>query len=174
MMKCGSRNATCNAAISRLARNVHNPSILISEPRLIMPDLRKDPIVGRWVIIAKSRAKRPHDFDTTPRRHSGAFCPFCEDNEDKTPRRDHRLPPARARSRNREGWRVRVVPNKFPALEIEGRTEQARRRHLRHDARRRRPRGDHRIAPAPDQHLRALAKSNSAKCSGSIATGWST
>ena len=24
-----------------------------------MPDLRKDPIVGRWVIIAKSRAKRP-------------------------------------------------------------------------------------------------------------------
>ena len=50
-----------------------------------MPDLRKDPIVGRWVIIAKSRAKRPHDFDSTPQRHKGRFCPFCEGNEDKTP-----------------------------------------------------------------------------------------
>ncbi len=27
-----------------------------------MPELRKDPIVGRWVIIADERAKRPHDF----------------------------------------------------------------------------------------------------------------
>ena len=27
-----------------------------------MPELRKDPIVGRWVIIAHERAKRPHDF----------------------------------------------------------------------------------------------------------------
>ncbi len=84
-----------------------------------MPDLRKDPIVGRWVIIAKSRAKRPHDFETTPRVRGGKFCPFCEHNEDKTPaevlayRKPGSLP-------NREGWRVRVVPNKFPALEIEG------------------------------------------------------
>ncbi len=83
------------------------------------PDLRKDPIVGRWVIIAKSRAKRPHDFETTPRLRSGEFCPFCEGNEDKTPAeiaayRNSGTGP------NREGWRVRVVPNKFPALEIEG------------------------------------------------------
>ncbi len=27
-----------------------------------MPELRKDPIVGRWVIIAHERAKRPNDF----------------------------------------------------------------------------------------------------------------
>ena len=27
-----------------------------------MSDLRKDPIVGRWVIIATDRAKRPQDF----------------------------------------------------------------------------------------------------------------
>ena len=50
-----------------------------------MPDLRKDPIVGRWVIIASARAKRPHDFDSTPQRQKGRFCPFCEGNEDKTP-----------------------------------------------------------------------------------------
>lgn len=84
-----------------------------------MPDLRKDPIVGRWVIVAKSLAKCPHDFDTTPRRRRGQFCPFCEGNEDKTPGEiiAYRNPGSQP---NREGWRVRVVPNKFPALEIEG------------------------------------------------------
>jgi len=84
-----------------------------------MPDLRKDPIVGRWVIIASSRAKRPHDFDSTPQRQQGRFCPFCEGNEDKTPGEiiAYRRPGSQ---RNREGWRVRVIPNKFPALEIEG------------------------------------------------------
>ncbi|MCX7425096.1 MAG: galactose-1-phosphate uridylyltransferase, partial [Planctomycetia bacterium] len=84
-----------------------------------MPDLRKDPIVGRWVIVAKSRARRPHDFDTTPRRRKGTFCPFCEGNEDYTPGEilAYREPGTQP---NRAGWRVRVVPNKFPALEIEG------------------------------------------------------
>jgi UDPglucose--hexose-1-phosphate uridylyltransferase len=85
-----------------------------------MPDLRKDPIVGRWVIVAKSRAKRPHDFDSTPpRRRRNAFCPFCEGQEHHTPSeilayREH------GTEANQPGWRVRVVPNKFPALEIEG------------------------------------------------------
>ncbi len=84
-----------------------------------MPDLRKDPIVGRWVIVAKSRARRPHDFDTSLPRERGGFCPFCEGNEDKTPDEiiAYRQPGSQ---RNRAGWRVRVVPNKFPALEIEG------------------------------------------------------
>lgn len=84
-----------------------------------MPDLRKDPIVGRWVIVAKSRARRPHDFDTTMERRRTRFCPFCEGDEDKTPDEiiAYRKPGSKA---NREGWRVRVVPNKFPALEIEG------------------------------------------------------
>ncbi|MBN2474530.1 MAG: galactose-1-phosphate uridylyltransferase [Pirellulales bacterium] len=84
-----------------------------------MPDLRKDPIVGRWVIIATSRAKRPHDFDASQRRHAGRFCPFCEGNEAKTPNEiiAYRSPGSQP---NRRGWRVRVIPNKFPALEIEG------------------------------------------------------
>ena len=43
-----------------------------------MPDLRKDPIVGRWVIVAKSRAKRPHDFNgSATLRTDSKFCPFC-------------------------------------------------------------------------------------------------
>ncbi len=84
-----------------------------------MPDLRKDPIVGRWVIVAKSRAKRPHDFDSTPHIHKGTFCPFCEGNEDQTPGEIIAYRPPGSQP-NRNGWKVRVVPNKFPALEIEG------------------------------------------------------
>jgi len=84
-----------------------------------MSELRKDTIVGRWVIIAKSRAKRPRDVRSVPRLTTGKFCPFCEGEEDKTPNeiaayRD------RGSATNGEGWRVRAVPNKFPALTIEG------------------------------------------------------
>lgn len=85
-----------------------------------MPDLRKDPIVGRWVIIATDRARRPHDFQGEAQVLSGhANCPFCEGHEASTPPeivayRD------RGGAPNAPGWRVRVVPNKFPALKIEG------------------------------------------------------
>jgi UDPglucose--hexose-1-phosphate uridylyltransferase len=85
-----------------------------------MSDLRKDPIVGRWVIIAKNRAKRPHDLlDGAIARPPGSFCPFCEGNESHTPREivAYRQ---QGTHRDRPGWRLRVVPNKFPALEIEG------------------------------------------------------
>ena len=85
-----------------------------------MPELRKDPIVGRWVIIATDRARRPTDFirERVQIRGSG-FCPFCYGNESKTPpeilayRSDGSRP-------NSPGWNLRVVPNKFPALGIEG------------------------------------------------------
>ena len=33
-----------------------------------MPELRKDPIIGRWVIIATERSKRPTDFHLAPER----------------------------------------------------------------------------------------------------------
>ena len=84
-----------------------------------MPELRKDPITGRWVIISTDRAKRPTDFSVEPAEIRGGFCPFCPGHEDKTPpeilayRSDGSGP-------NSTGWWVRVVPNKFPALCIEG------------------------------------------------------
>jgi UDPglucose--hexose-1-phosphate uridylyltransferase len=84
-----------------------------------MPELRKDPVVGRWVIISTERSRRPTHFTAaTPTRTSTA-CPFCPGSEDMTPpevyswRPQHPLP-------NGPGWQVRVVPNKFPALQIEG------------------------------------------------------
>ena len=89
-----------------------------------MPELRKDPVTGRWVIISTDRAKRPTDFSREPVRMRGGFCPFCPGNESKTPPEvlAYRPQPdgGPAPERDTPGWRVRVVPNKFPALGIEG------------------------------------------------------
>ena len=84
-----------------------------------MPELRKDPITGRWVIIATDRAKRPTDFvrQTVP-PPSGGVCPFDYGNEHKTP--PEVLAFRDSGGRDEPGWRVRVVPNKFPVLGIEG------------------------------------------------------
>jgi len=50
-----------------------------------VPELRKDPITGRWVIISTDRAKRPTDFVREAVKQKGGFCPFCPGNESKTP-----------------------------------------------------------------------------------------
>ncbi len=81
-----------------------------------MPELRKDPVVGRWVVIATERARRPSDFspETTPLR-GPAGCVFCPGNEEKTPPEVLRVGGTAAGA-----WTLRVVPNKFPALQVEG------------------------------------------------------
>jgi UDPglucose--hexose-1-phosphate uridylyltransferase len=84
-----------------------------------MGELRKDPITGRWVIIATERKARPHDFVAEPQPIRSTFCPFCEGNEGKTPPEIVAVRPNGSRP-NTPGWQVRVVPNKFPALRIEG------------------------------------------------------
>jgi len=84
-----------------------------------MPELRKDPVVGRWVIIATERGKRPTDFHPEPVENDTGFCPFCEGHEDKTPP-EILAYRANQHAANGPGWEVRVVPNKFPALRIEG------------------------------------------------------
>lgn len=86
---------------------------------LPMPELRKDPIVGRWVIIATDRARRPVAPKAPEPVPAPGACPFCEGSEHNTPfeilsYRDRGTRP------NEKGWRVRVVPNKYPALQIEG------------------------------------------------------
>lgn len=84
-----------------------------------MPELRKDPINGRWVIIAREESKKPEDFLTPPPPGNSKVCPFCYGNE-------HLTPPEicaqweKKREPNTPGWNTRVVPNKFPALRIEG------------------------------------------------------
>jgi len=89
-----------------------------------VPELRKDPIVGRWVIISTDRAKRPTDFVREPVKiKGGGFCPFDYGNENKTPPEILAYRPSANGAtppKDSPGWTVRVVPNKFPALGIEG------------------------------------------------------
>jgi len=85
-----------------------------------MPQLRKDPVVGRWVIIASDRKFRPSSFIVEESLEpEGQFCPFCSGNEEKTPPEIYAVRPDMSPP-NSPGWTVRVVPNKYPALKIEG------------------------------------------------------
>ncbi len=88
-----------------------------------MRELRFDPIRNRWVIISSERARRPSDYllnlDEAERDKSESVaCPFCEGSEEKTPPEVFSIRENRSRP-NSPGWKVRVVPNKFPALLIE-------------------------------------------------------
>lgn len=84
-----------------------------------MPELRKDPVVGRWVIVASERAQRPNDYRAASVLPRGGPCAFCEGHESATP---HEILAVRPKGGppNSKGWLARVVPNKFPALRIEG------------------------------------------------------
>lgn len=84
-----------------------------------MADLRKDPITGRWVIIASERAKRPRDFLSERSIKPTGVCPLCTGNEGMTP---PEILAYRGNGgvANTPGWTLRVVPNRFPALRIEG------------------------------------------------------
>ncbi len=83
-----------------------------------MPELRKDPIIGRWVIIAKERAKRPDQFSPPPEGPIEGKCPFCEGNEKDTPPEIFAV--RRSLNKDGPGWQLRVVPSIKPLLMIEG------------------------------------------------------
>lgn len=84
-----------------------------------MRELRKNPLGEDWVVIAPQRGKRPDDYRSQEEglsREEKGKCPFCPGNEKETPpevfafRAPGTLPDS-------PGWEVRVVPNKFAALE---------------------------------------------------------
>jgi len=75
--------------------------------------------LDRWVIVAAERGDRPFTFDAPRSRSGSGFCPFCPGNEDKTPQEVWAVRPEGGK-RDGPGWEVRVVPNKYPALAIEG------------------------------------------------------
>lgn len=84
-----------------------------------MGELRRDPVVGRWVIVDTEHPKKPENFIYDQYIPQGGLCPFCYGNEFMTPPEIScfRDPSTGA---NTPGWQVRVVANKFPALQIEG------------------------------------------------------
>lgn len=89
-----------------------------------MPELRKDPIIGRWVIIATERSKRPSDYPTgiVNAQVDPAACPFCPGNERMTPPEilTYNANGSNGKSNAEPTWSVRVISNKFPALRVEG------------------------------------------------------
>jgi UDPglucose--hexose-1-phosphate uridylyltransferase len=83
-----------------------------------VPELRTDPLSGLRTIVAGARADRPGGgLSAAPRPAiDPEGDPFLEGHEDRTPpevyalRRDGAAPDG-------PGWRVRVVPNLYPALD---------------------------------------------------------
>lgn len=83
------------------------------------PEYRRDPVTGRWVVVAPERSLRPMSLAGAEPRHRAngerKVCPFCPGQEHDTPhevfalREPGTLPDG-------PGWRLRVVPNKFPAV----------------------------------------------------------
>jgi UDPglucose--hexose-1-phosphate uridylyltransferase len=84
-----------------------------------MPELRKDPIIDRWVIISTERGKRPVFFTEEATPPKAGMCPLCPGNENMTPSEVYAIRPDSSKP-NTPNWVLRVVPNKFPALRIEG------------------------------------------------------
>ena len=120
-----------------------------------MPELRKDPVVERWVIIATERARRPMDFApevVPPRGPEG--CPFCPGHEERTP-------PELFRSGRVGGRPVDGAgrPEQVPGPPDGRRGPRGGRGDLRPDRRRGRARGRHR---EPGPLRRAWGRSPSA------------
>ena len=89
-----------------------------------MPELRRDPITGRWIIIDTDNPKGPDKYEIEAHVKKGGQCAFCTGNEKMTPPEIIAYSKTR-RDKDTPGWTVRVVPNKFPALQIEGNLDRA-------------------------------------------------
>jgi UDPglucose--hexose-1-phosphate uridylyltransferase len=83
-----------------------------------LPEVRLDPLTGLRAIIAGERASRPGAFSSKIEERlpiDPQQDPFAEGNEDRTPPEVWALRPDGG-APNTPGWKVRVVPNLYPAL----------------------------------------------------------
>ena len=83
-----------------------------------MSEIRQNIITRDWVIMATERAKRPHELVSQKKERPilPAYkenCPFCSGNEALATKEHVRID-------GKNGWDVRVISNKFPALSPEG------------------------------------------------------
>ncbi|MEI2692920.1 MAG: galactose-1-phosphate uridylyltransferase [Anaerolineae bacterium] len=86
-----------------------------------MPELRQNMATKQWVIISTERARRPEEFCDWSQRPAheslpayDPACPFCVGNEEGPEMETLRLP------QDGQPWQVRVVKNRFPALNQDG------------------------------------------------------
>ncbi len=85
-----------------------------------MSELRRDPLLRRWVIIAPERRV---DLITRPRSHPPVAqetpCPFCPGNEHLNPQEIY-VDRVQRSEQNPGGWAIRITPDRKPLLRIEG------------------------------------------------------
>jgi UDPglucose--hexose-1-phosphate uridylyltransferase len=85
-----------------------------------MPQMRRDPVTGGWVILSPERNIRPQYYtDGGENTLAPNDCPFCKGNESMTPPEVYCIRENNSHA-NQPGWNLRVVPNKYPALKVEG------------------------------------------------------
>ena len=87
-----------------------------------MHELRRCPLTNRWTVIAPSRVRRPDVFVFDAAIDDESFDPFLSGNESATPHEILAYRPDGSGA-NGPGWTTRVVPNKFPALSVDGQLE---------------------------------------------------
>ncbi len=88
-----------------------------------MHQLREDPVTGRWVVVNIKKRAGLSDYAPHPKSKSSKTCPFCPGNEAMTP--PEIIAYREKGSLKGAEWKLRVVPNKFPALRIEESTDKA-------------------------------------------------
>ena len=114
-----------------------------------MPEFRQDPLSGSWVIVAANRAGRPQDYQDEPASRPAIRCPFCRGSEAETPAAtaSYYLPD------QPHQWQVRVVPNKFPAVQPDAEARAADRLSSALAAA-----GVHEVIIESPEHLRSLTE----------------
>ena len=86
-----------------------------------MPELRKDPITGRWVIISTDRAKRPIGFRSRKRGDQGnRDLPVLLRERIQDAARGSAIRAQRQRAEHVRAGKCAWFPTNFPALGIEG------------------------------------------------------
>ena len=81
-----------------------------------MSEIRRDRLHDHYVLIAPERMRRPDTLLVKPSSISKDICPFCEGHEEMTPPEIYAI---RNNQANTSGWRVRVIPNLYKAVQIE-------------------------------------------------------
>src|SRR5512145_71278 len=88
-----------------------------------MNQLRRDPITGVWTIIVQDGKDvselKPDPAHQIVRKQPEETCLYCQGRENETPSEIFAIRHGGS-GRNETGWKVRVVPEKFPVLQIHG------------------------------------------------------
>ncbi|MGA8302990.1 MAG: DUF4931 domain-containing protein [Thermoplasmata archaeon] len=82
-----------------------------------MSEFRKDPITGRWRIMAEGRLARPNEYAKPTPRLDDPDCPFCAGHEARTTAELAAVRPTGTPA-NGPGWTIRAIPNKFPTVAL--------------------------------------------------------